>query len=93
VNIKNICGYPHNKYPHGYEYGSETNIYVTDKVRENYYHILPAHSHPKFQVYFILGYTPQIEEKELYVHLYPSDIVVYNCFHLKVIIFKSKTKY
>jgi len=37
VDIKKICRYPHNEYPHEYGDEYETNIYPTDMVRGNYY--------------------------------------------------------
>ena len=37
TDIKKICGYLHNGYPHGYEYGCETDIFSAGRVRGNYY--------------------------------------------------------
>jgi len=42
VDIKKICGYPHNRYLHGYGYGYEENIYPTGRVRGSYY-LYPTH--------------------------------------------------
>jgi len=33
VDIKKICEYPHNGYPHRYGYEYETNIYLVDRSR------------------------------------------------------------
>jgi len=40
---KKICRYPHNEYPHGYEWRYETNIYSADRVQENNYPYLTLH--------------------------------------------------
>jgi len=37
MDIKKICGYPHNGYPYGYGYGYKTDIYPASRVRRNYY--------------------------------------------------------
>jgi len=33
INIKKLCRYLHNGYPHGYGYGYRTNIYPNGRVR------------------------------------------------------------
>jgi len=37
VEIKNICGYPHIEYPHGYENGYGADIYLASRVWGSYY--------------------------------------------------------
>jgi len=37
MDIKKICGYPHNEYLHGYMYEYETDIYPSNKVHGSYY--------------------------------------------------------
>jgi len=37
VDIKKICEYPHNEYPHGYGYRYGADIYPADRVRGSYY--------------------------------------------------------
>jgi len=47
MDIKKICGYPHNGYPHEYGYKYGTNIYPTGRVRGSYYpyptHLVDIH--------------------------------------------------
>jgi len=37
VDIKKLCKYPHNRYPHGYEDGYEMDMYQMGRVWGSYY--------------------------------------------------------
>jgi len=37
MDIKKICGYPHNRYLHEYENEYEVDIYLAGRVRGSYY--------------------------------------------------------
>lgn len=41
VDIKIICRYSYNRYPHKYGYWDETDIYLTGKMRESYNSYVP----------------------------------------------------